>query len=143
VRYETTRRMIDALVTDLVTHSRHRIDAAKPQSVANVRTAPHPLIGFSEPMRRHNTQLKRYLYRNLYRHYRVHRMNTKARGVITALFNALFADPTLLPPRFRNRIPENDDAQVRARTVADYIAGMTDRFALDEVERLHNPRLPG
>ncbi len=143
VRYETTRRMIDALVTDLVTHSQLQLDAQKPRDVREVRAAGHPLIGFSEPMRAHNTQLKRFLYRNLYRHYRVHRMNAKTRGVIMTLFDTLFAEPNLLPPRFSDRIADPDDMQVRARTVADYIAGMTDRFALDEVERLRNPRLPG
>lgn len=141
-RYEIIRRMINSLVTDLIEHSRRQLDAKRPQSVAEVRAAARPLVTFSDQMRAQNATLKRFLYRNLYRHYRVHRMNVKTQSVITALFDALFADPDLLPPRFRARIVEPDDARSRARTVADYIAGMTDRFALDEAERLHNPRLP-
>jgi dGTPase len=136
---ETVRRMINALVTDLIDTSRERIAAAQPKSLDDVRNAP-PLIAFSEPMAQQARLLKRFLMENLYRHYQVNRMTSKARRIVTELFETLLAQPTLLPPEYQVRSgPGGDSGAIRilqARQVADYIAGMTDRYAIREHRRL-------
>ena len=101
------------------------------------------LIGYSEGVREENRQMKRFLRDNLYMHHQVYRVMTKARGVVRDLFGALFPDPRLLPPEFfaeSQRLEQENGPSGRARVVADYIAGMTDRYALDEHERLFDPR---
>jgi dGTPase len=127
---ETVRRMIDTLVTDLIDTSARRIGKEAPQSVQEVRSAP-PLIAFSVAIRDAQLELKRFLHENLYRHYRVARMASKARRIVTELFGAFAAEPELLPPEYQARAGEN-----KARGVADYIAGMTDRYAMLEHRRL-------
>jgi len=130
LRHETVRRMIDTLVTDLVRTSAENIRRHAPASIEEVRRAP-PLIAFSPRIRKESEDLKRFLRENLYRHYRVVRMSSKARRIVTELFTALLADTRLLPPEFQER------AQVDApRAIADYIAGMTDRYAILEHRRL-------
>ena len=130
--HETVRRMINALIVDLIQTSEVRIRDANPKSIDDVRNAM-PLIAFSEGMRTDATLLKQFLHANLYRHYQVNRMTGKARRIVTTLFNAFFADPTLLPPDCR---PAGLDEAGRARKIADYIAGMTDRYAMREHRRL-------
>jgi dGTPase len=130
LRHETVRRMIDTLVTDLIGTSAENIRKHAPASIEDARLAP-ALIAFSPAIRRENDELKRFLRDNLYRHYRVVRMSAKASRIVADLFAALLADNRLLPPEF----------QVRARTgapraIADYIAGMTDRYAILEHRRL-------
>jgi len=128
--HETVRRMIDTLVTDLVRASANGIRSHAPASVGDVRRAP-PLITFSPRIREESLELKRFLRDNLYRHYRVVRTSTKARRVVTELFGAFLADARLLPPEFQAR------AQLdMPRAIADYIAGMTDRYAILEHRRL-------
>ncbi len=141
VRYEVIRRIINHLVTDLVQNSRLRIAEANPSSIDDVRHAGRPLIAFSAEVAQANTELKRFLFRNLYRHYRVHRMNVKTRRVISDLFRYFHEDPLLLPPHARP--DEGEDLHGRARRVADYVAGMTDRFAIAEWARLSDANLPG
>jgi dGTPase len=137
--HETVRRMIGALVDDLLAESARRIAEAGVQSLADVRVAP-ALIGFSAAMQAENRALKAFLHENLYRHYQVLRMTNKARRVITELFESFLADPRLLPPQYQRmaagatRDPLGHDA--KARAVADYIAGMTDRYAMKEHRRL-------
>ena len=128
--HETVRRMIDTLVTDLVRESGACIRAAGPRSADDVRRAP-PMIRFSERIRQEQVELKQFLHAHLYRHYRVCRMSTKARRIVTDLFNAFLAEPQLLPPEFQDRAREE-----RPRAIADYIAGMTDRYAIVEHRRL-------
>jgi dGTPase len=128
--HETVRRMIDTLVTDLVRESGACIRAAGPRSADDVRRAP-PMIRFSERIRQEQVELKQFLHAHLYRHYRVCRMSTKARRIVTDLFNAFLAEPQLLPPEFQDRARED-----RPRAIADYIAGMTDRYAIVEHRRL-------
>jgi dGTPase len=128
--HETVRRMIDTLVTDLIRQSGANIRACAPASVEEVRRAP-ALIGFSARIQAEQLELKRFLRENLYRHYRVARMSSKARRVVTDLFGAFFADPRLLPPEFQARA-----AQDKPLAIADYIAGMTDRYAMLEHRRL-------
>jgi dGTPase len=95
-------------------------------------------------MREQNLELKRFLRGNLYRHYRVHRMTAKASRTITALFNAFIDDPRLMPDEAREKARQLEEQQGdagRARAVADYIAGMTDRYAIAEYERTFNPSI--
>ncbi len=130
VVHETVRRIINALVTDLIAQTEQNIRTLAPQSVEEVRAAP-PLVTFSEEMRELNRELKTFLRTNLYRHYRVMRMSAKSRRIINDLFRAFTDDPRLLPSQFN---PENESE--RPRAVADYIAGMTDRYAILEHRRL-------
>ena len=132
--YETLRRMIDALVADLIANSRQLLLAANPGSVDQVR-ASAPLICFSEAMQAEAALLKRFLRENLYRHYLVNRMTTKARRIVRELFDAFSAEPALLPPDYQFK-PGQPDQQQQARKIADYIAGMTDRYAIREHRRL-------
>ena len=128
--HETVRRMIDTLVTDLIETSAAHIAKHAPESVEDVRQAP-PLIAFSPETDEEQLELKRFLRDNLYRHYRVARMSRKARQVTTDLFEAFAAEPQLLPPEFQLRA-----AADQPRAIADYIAGMTDRYAILEHRRL-------
>jgi dGTPase len=128
--HETVRRMINAQVIDLCRHSAERIAEATPQSVDEVRKQS-PLIGFSEVMRRQQIELKQFLRTKLYQHYRVNRMSTKAQRIIRELFQVFIEDPNLMPNEFQ-AYAEMD----QARAVADYIAGMTDRYAIREYRRL-------
>ncbi len=128
--HETVRRMIDTLVTDLIRQSAINVREHEPASVDDVRRAP-PIICFSGRIEREQAELKRFLRTNLYRHYRVARMSTKARKIVTDLFQAFLAEPGILPPEFQSRA-ETDTP----RAIADYIAGMTDRYAIVEHRRL-------
>jgi dGTPase len=130
VVHETVRRMIGTLVTDLLAQTEHNLRALAPKSVDDVRVAP-PIVAFSTDMYELNRELKAFLRSHLYRHYQVMRMTAKARRIIGDLFNAFIEDPRLLPPQF-NFAPGSE----RARAVADYIAGMTDRYAIREHRRI-------
>lgn len=128
--HETVRRMINAQVIDLSRQSAQQIAVADPRDVDAVRALP-PLIGFSAAMRRRQNELKRFLHAHLYRHHRVNRMSAKAKRIVSELFAAFMHDPDLLPDEFRTRA-----AKDQPRAVADYIAGMTDRYAIREYQRL-------
>jgi len=142
-RHETIRRIINTLVTDLVETSRASLRKAKPKSIEDVRERSKPLIAYSADVRAESLALKKFLYEHLYKHHQVYRMTVKAQRVVRELFAALLDDPRLLPPaRFEEAKQQEKltGKSGRARVVADYIAGMTDRFALDEHERLFDPR---
>ena len=134
---ETIRRMINALIVDLIETSQARIAEAKVVTLNDVRNAS-PLIAFSDRMQVEAALLKRFLRENLYRHYQVNRMTSKARRIVTDLFDAFMQEPALLPPDYQVTIA--DDAgktrHSQARQIADYIAGMTDRYAIREHKRL-------
>ncbi|XLZ68180.1 deoxyguanosinetriphosphate triphosphohydrolase [Massilia sp. SR12] len=132
--YETLRRLITALADNLIATSQERIAAHNPRSLDEVRVAP-PLIRFSDQMRKDATELKRFLMENLYRHYKVNRMRVKASRMVRELYQAFTADPALLPPDYRT---EGGDASAQARRIADYIAGMTDRYAIAEHRRIYS-----
>jgi len=132
--YETLRRLITALADNLIVTSQERIAAHDPQGMDDVRAAP-PLIRFSDQMRKDATELKRFLHENLYRHYKVNRMRLKASRMVRELYEAFAADPSLLPPDYRT---ERGDETGQARRVADYIAGMTDRYAIAEHRRIYS-----
>ncbi len=130
--HETVRRMINTLVVDLVEQTRRNLERHRPKSIDDVRQCP-PLAAFSPAVREESLELKRFLFHNLYRHYRVERMSNKARRLLRELFTAFTHQPSLLPPEYRQR------AEVDLhRAVADYVAGMTDRYAIREHRRLHD-----
>ncbi len=136
------RELIEAQVADLCLHSAVRIEAAAPRDVDSVRKHGSPLLGFSEEMQGHHSQIKAFLRRRLYRHYRVHRMAQKSQQVVRELFTAFMQDANLLPGEIARQIGELEQThgeRGRARGVADYIAGMTDRYAFTEHTRLFSP----
>ncbi|MCG3143105.1 MAG: Deoxyguanosinetriphosphate triphosphohydrolase-like protein [Gammaproteobacteria bacterium] len=137
--YETVRSMIGAQVTDLVETSRERLLAAAPASIERVRENASPLIAFSDAMRSGLKELKEFLMTNLYRHYRVMRMSTKADRVVRELFAAFMGDPRLLPAGTQSTAIGSGEEAARAQVIADYIAGMTDRYAIAEYGRIFTP----
>jgi dGTPase len=128
--HETVRRMINTLVSDLTERSRLLIAQQQPGRIDDVRHAP-PLIAFSTGIQEEQQELKKFLHTHLYQHYRVARMSNKARRIVTDLFRAFLDDARLLPPEFQVRA-ESD----LPRAIADYVAGMTDRYAIREHRRL-------
>jgi len=140
--HEVVRRLINCQAVDLVQTSQQRLKQVCPADLESVRRQPQALIAFSDSMRELNHELKRFLRNHLYRHYRVHRMSAKAMRVIRDLFNAFFQDPRLMPEEAQLWVAElRDQAGTvgQARAVADYIAGMTDRYAIKEHARVYNP----
>jgi dGTPase len=139
VIHEVIRRMINRQVLDLIETSQNAIHQRAPGSIDDVRAAGAPLILLSENASTRHLELKRFLRANLYRHYRVHRMTLKAARIVEALFDVFSDDARLLPRPARDHmadLEEADGAAGRARAIADYIAGMTDRFAIAEHERI-------
>ncbi|WMW81249.1 deoxyguanosinetriphosphate triphosphohydrolase [Undibacterium cyanobacteriorum] len=135
---ETIRRMINALISDLIRTSEQRIADHGPKTIEDVRQMP-TMIAFSDAMHHEAKQLKHFLFQHLYRHYQVNRMSNKAKKTIRDLFDAMLADPGLLPPDYRVRdqqLSEHEQCLQQARRIADYIAGMTDRYAIREHRRL-------
>ena len=137
VVHETVRAMINRQATDLLDSSGAAIETASPRNVDDVRGQRDSLIRFSEPMLTQHRELKQLLRRRLYRHYRVFRMSMKAQRIVRELFDVFFNTPHALPQGTQQRIEEQGGGDTeRARLVADYIAGMTDRFAIAEYRRL-------
>ncbi|MGF6938850.1 dGTPase [Paraburkholderia sp. UCT70] len=128
--HETVRRVINTLIVDLIETTRANLARYAPASLDDVRAAP-PLVAHSDAIAAQAAALKRFLFRNMYRHYRVMRMANKARRVVVGLFDAFTDDPRLLPPDYQSA-----DATGQPRLIAHYIAGMTDRYALKEYRRL-------
>jgi dGTPase len=135
-RYQTVRRILDTLVTDLIHSIERAIAAGGIDSVAAVRAAKPRLVDFSPPLAAAVSQLKARLMERLYQHHRVRRMTAKAGRVMSGLFEAYMSDPRQMPPHVVARESANTPI---ARVIADYIAGMTDRFALDEHAKLYDP----
>jgi len=131
--FEAIRRMLSAQVYDVIATTQQAIDACAPSDADAARRGP-ALVGFSAAMREQSVVLKRFLFRNLYRHEQVVRTTGQAKQVVHELFDLYLHDPSLMQSGFAGRA----DA---ARAVSDYIAGMTDRFALREHERLTGQRL--
>ena len=140
--HEVIRRMINFVVVDLIRTTQARIADVAPESIDDVRRRARPLAGLSEDVRAEHLELKKFLNERVYRHYKVLRMTGKARRVLTELFNAFLDDINLMPPEHRDAARRGHQARGdagRARTVADYIAGMTDRYAILEHRRLFEP----
>ncbi len=133
--YETIRRMIDVVVTDVIDATRTRLEAAAPQSIDDVRRFGSVLVEFSDVMLERHVSLKRFLMANLYKHDKVRAMTDQAREAVDVLFNRYFESPDVMPREFHEASLVGDESD-KARIVADYIAGMTDRYALKEYERL-------
>jgi dGTPase len=139
--HEILRRMINYIVTDLIVTTQANIDAARPASIDEVRTQPKPLAALSASAREEHTELMKFLHEHVYRHYKVLRMTSKARRTVKELFDAFFGDINLMPPEHKQLAAAAEakrGADGRARAVADYIAGMTDRFAILEHTRLYD-----
>jgi len=141
--HEVIRRMISRMVVDLIDTSRYQIEKENFSHPDEPRQLEKYTVSFSDDMKQQTLELKRFLMKNLYRHYRVQRMTTKAEKVLSALFEAFINDLQILPPdalahcnQLKDKIGDNGIA----RGVSDYIAGMTDRYAIVEYERIFNPR---
>jgi len=137
--HETVRRMMNALITDLIEESRKRLDAAAPRSIEDVRGAGKILIGFSPGMAERTTELQRFLHKQLYGHPRVQQMSANAALMVQSLFKAYFEDISHMPADFAAHAEQEEKEKGvsgRARIVADYIAGMTDRYATKEYQRI-------
>jgi dGTPase len=142
VIHETIRRMINYIVLDFIRTTQAQLDAARPRTIDEVRAQPQVLAMLSESCREEHLELKAFLREHVYRHYKVLRMTTKARVVVQELFEAFFKDLSLMPPEHRAQSLQGEAAHGvagRARGVADYIAGMTDRYAILEHRRLFEP----
>ena len=131
-RHQIIRRLINFEVTDLIQSTDRYLRRSNVKTALDVQKLPFNVAGFSEDMYRRNRELKDFLFSNLYRHYRVVRMAAKSEIIVTELFNIYQANPKTLPTEVQEFIPERG----LERTICDYIAGMTDRFAIDEYKRL-------
>lgn len=141
--YESVRRIINEMVTDLIDASQAVIAQKRLASIDDVRADKHPLIRFSDSMQSRSRELKFFLRKNLYQHYRVHRKGNKAKKIISDLYAAFYDDAGLMPDEYRekaNICQQQKGDNGRARVVSDYIAGMTDRYAIAEHERIFNAR---
>jgi dGTPase len=136
-RHRMIRHLVGMMVTDLVTATDSRLKESEARSALELQKLSYNVIGYSEDMQRRNREIKDFLYTKLYRHYRVMRMQVKAEHLITDLFNAYRAEPLMLPDHVQPWIEKRG----LERTICDYIAGMTDRYAIEEHERLHDPHL--
>ena len=137
VRYQGVRQLIDWMATDLVETVLGRIQREGIDSLAGVRAIKPRLVEFSPAMSARHQQLKTFLYERLYTHHRVTRMTQKADRILTALFEVYMQEPRQLPPRVLRRAEAAGEGVPRA--IADYIAGMTDRFAIEEYKKLFDP----
>jgi dGTPase len=135
-RHRMIRKLIGMEVSDLITSTDQRLRESGVRSVEELQRLPFNVIGFSEDMHRRNRELKDFLYTNLYRHHRVVRMAVKAERIIADLFKAYQTDPEMLPHHVQEGITEHG----LERTICDYIAGMTDRYAIEENRKLFDPR---
>ncbi len=133
--YEINRRMIGTVVDDLIESTRRRIEETAPSSIDDVRDAGKPLVGMSGAVYEQHRSLKTFLNRHLYRHEQKLEMTRRAQGIVEDLFQAYSADVTLMPPEYAQAAASLDERE-RARVIADYIAGMTDRYAIAAHEAL-------
>ncbi|MCL4151985.1 UNVERIFIED_CONTAM: hypothetical protein GTU68_038703 [Idotea baltica] len=137
VTYEAVRRLIGLWINDLVRETKSRIERYKPKSAADVRAMDVPLVAFSEELEDKQRALRAFLHQRMYKHYKVNRMRSQAKRMLADLFDLFNAEPDTLPPPWRQDATQAEPAR-KARIVCDYIAGMTDNFAIDEHRRLFN-----
>ena len=133
--HETVRDLIGYMVADVLTESRTRLEKFKPQSADEIRGLSAPIIDFSDKFRGEEKPMRAFLFKNMYRHYKVNRMMGQAARVVTELFGLFIEDPSLLPTEFQ-AMCNGTKTPKTARVICDYIAGMTDRFAIEEHRRL-------
>jgi dGTPase len=134
-RHRMIRQLVGLMVTDMLQATETRIKESKVKSALDIQKLKHNVIGYSEEMQRRNREIKDLLYRKLYRHFRVVRMQVKAERVISDLFNAYRAEPAILPDHVQFLVEKRG----LERTICDHIAGMTDRYAIEEHQKLFNP----
>lgn len=135
-RYRFVRRLIGIQVSDVVTATQSRITTQHIGTLADLRAQKENVVGYSDDLHARNHELKRFLYENFYRHYRVMRMATKAARLLRGLFTAYVGEPRQLPNSVQARIEPAGSVE---QAVCDYIAGMTDRYAIQEYKRLYDP----
>jgi len=135
-RFELVRHLIDAMVRDLVDETISRLESSGAKSDQDIRHLPRAVAAFSEGMRAHEVAIKAFLHRNMYRHERVMEMAETAKRVVEGLFTRYMAEPDCLPEEWQAKVAGGNSDEA-ARTIADFIAGMTDRFALKEHDRLY------
>lgn len=131
-RHRAIRKLIGLEVTDVMQSTAQKLRESAVRSVDELQQLPYNVVGVSDDLRRRNRQLKDFLYKNMYRHWRVMRMAVKAENIITRLFEAYRAEPAILPRHIQTTVAERG----LERTICDYIAGMTDRFAIEEHRKL-------
>jgi dGTPase len=136
-RHRMIRDLVGLEVTDMIRSTDTRLKDSKVKSAIDIQRLSYNVIGYSEEMQSRNRELKDFLFNKLYRHYRVVRMQVKAEHIITDLYKTYISEPLILPDHVQQRIP----IRGLERTICDYIAGMTDRFAIEEHARLHDPDL--
>jgi len=136
-RNSMIRNLVGLLVTDMIQATDTRLKESGVKSALDIQRLTYNIIGYREDMQRRNRELKDFLFTKLYRHYRVVRMQVKAEHIVTDLFTAYLAEPLILPDHVQQWIP----GRGLERTICDYIAGMTDRYAIEEHARLHDPYL--
>jgi len=134
-RHKLIRQLIGMEVSDLVTATDARLKESGTQSPLDLQKLSYNVIGFSEEMSRRNRELKDFLYSKMYRHYRVVRMQVKAERILEELFHAYQEEPSIMPDQFQAFVKQRS----LERTICDYIAGMTDRYAIEEHQKLFNP----
>jgi dGTPase len=139
---ETVRRVINVMVNDVVAETRRRIATLDPKSADDIRAARRPVVGFSDSMMEANNELRAFLFQRMYRHWRVNRTTQKCKRALQVLFTLLHGEPRQLPPWWQAKAGEPGSAAAAA-AVCDYLAGMTDRYALEEYKRLTDPSIPG
>jgi dGTPase len=132
--YELVRRLITRMIEDVIEEAFRRLDRLAPADADDIRRARAPVIGFSATMETADVEIKSFLTANLYRHRHVMSVMSRAEGVVADLFDRYWHDPQALPEEWR--LPPNAEDPARARRIADFLAGMTDRYALGEYERL-------
>ena len=135
---EAVRRLIGIWVTDLVEETNRRIHEYNPQSAIDVRELSVPLVGFSEVIKRQLQELRSFLSEKMYNHYKVNRMRSRAKRILRELFDLYLKEPETLPSPWREQVESGSSDTGKARLVCDYIAGMTDSFAINEHRRLFN-----
>jgi dGTPase len=133
-RHRMIRHLVGIMVTNMIESTDSRLKESKAKSALDIQKLKQNVIGYSEDMQRRNRELKDFLYKKLYRHYRVSRMQIKAERLITDLFNAYRSEPSMLPDHIQKFIEKRG----LERTICDYIAGMTDRYAIEEHQKLFN-----
>ena len=137
--HEVIREMIGTMVGDVLEESRRRLDKFNPQSPDDIRKAKKPVVAFSREMAKNVKEMRKFLFERMYRHYTIDRIRLKVEQIIPEMFNAFMTYPNVLPSHWQDRLVEaggDKDQKKKARLVTDYIAGMTDRFALREHERM-------
>jgi len=142
VIHEVVRRMINRLVCDLIRVSEKNINSLAPATIEDIRNSSDTLVSLGEEIVESNRELKSFLRKNLYQHFHVHRMTHKARRIIRSLFDAFASDTRLLPHDVQSRMEATEEKAGKNRFIADYIAGMTDRFAISEYARVISPMMP-